>query len=99
MLENRGVWLRQWFKEVRQWRPKDVDPKRLTWLKLYGVHCHVWNFTFFEFISKQIGTYICSDDDTMEKSKLDVARTLILSSCFVEHKMIVVIIEVTCTTS
>lgn len=31
----------QWFKEIKRWKPLEVDKERLTWLRIYDIPCHV----------------------------------------------------------
>lgn len=55
-----------------------MDNERLTWLRVYGIPCHAWSPEVFDFISKPVGTYVCSDGDTNKHTKMNVARILII---------------------
>ncbi|KAI5411253.1 hypothetical protein KIW84_056393 [Lathyrus oleraceus] len=71
----------QWFKEVCRWSPADVDPERVTWLRVYGITCHVGKFDLFAFITKTVGPYICVDDCMSTQTNFDVARILVRIGC------------------
>lgn len=83
LLEERCDWLKHWFKEVKRWRKSDVDPERVTWLRCYSIPYHIWNPRFFEFVTATLGHYICGDDNTSRRSKMDVARLMIQTRCVV----------------
>ncbi|XP_058739184.1 uncharacterized protein LOC131611080 [Vicia villosa] len=70
-------WLSQWFKEIRKWSPEEVDNERVTWLRCYGIPCHVWCPEFFQFLVSPVGTYMCSDDETHNLENFDVARIMV----------------------
>lgn len=38
-------------------------------------------FKFFQFISKLVGMFFCVDDDTRSQGNMDIARTLMRTSC------------------
>lgn len=40
-------WWSQWFSKIRELRGKDVDKKRVTWIRCLGIPCHAWNSLFF----------------------------------------------------
>ncbi|XP_058727198.1 uncharacterized protein LOC131598634 [Vicia villosa] len=40
LIEEASDWIKQWFLEIRPWRPEDVDNERLTWLRVFGLPCH-----------------------------------------------------------
>lgn len=73
LIEEVPEWINQWFKEIRNWRPHDVDNQRLTWLRVYGLPCHAWNPKVFDFMSKPVGHFVCADKDTTKLKCLDVA--------------------------
>lgn len=81
LVESRRYRLKQWFKKIHKWDPKDVNKDRVTWLIIYDVPCHALSPDFFKFVTKHVGFYVCLEDDTMELSKMDVARILIRTSC------------------
>jgi hypothetical protein len=80
LLTDAKDWLDQWFKEIRPWNPKDIDPERIVWLRNFGIPIHAWNNDFFEQVTKPWGTLLKSDDRTSKKLTMDVARLLIRTS-------------------
>ncbi|XP_058758209.1 uncharacterized protein LOC131631431 [Vicia villosa] len=77
LIDDASEWINQWFTEIRPWKPQDVDNERLTWLRIFGLPCHAWNPNVFEFMSKPIGVYVCSDTETTKQSNMDIARILV----------------------
>jgi hypothetical protein len=80
LMEDAKDWLDQWFKEIRPWNLKDIDPERIVWLRIFGIPIHAWNNDFFEQVTKPWGTLLKSDDGTSKKLTMDVARLLIRTS-------------------
>ncbi|XP_058783455.1 uncharacterized protein LOC131658143 [Vicia villosa] len=74
MVVEESAWLDVWFKEVRKWKPDDIDGERITWLKVFGVPSVAWNKEFFGFISDQVGYLIHEDVSTASALRMDVAR-------------------------
>lgn len=64
LLESGASWLFRWFVEVKKWEPGVVDEERVTWVRLFGLPCHVWNEEFFRFIDMQFRAFLRSDDNT-----------------------------------
>ncbi|XP_058748519.1 uncharacterized protein LOC131621485 [Vicia villosa] len=83
LIEEGRSWWTQWFSEIREWREDDIDRERATWLRVYGIPCHAWNFEFFEMIAKTVGTYICVDDNTHKGEHMDIARILVKTPCMI----------------
>jgi hypothetical protein len=81
LMEDAKEWLKQWFAEIRPWSTKDLDTKRTIWLRVYGIPSHAWNDQFFAQLVQPWGAYINSDDGTMKKFTMDVARLMIRTSC------------------
>ncbi|XP_058757254.1 uncharacterized protein LOC131630495 [Vicia villosa] len=77
LLRKEDPWMKQWFREIRPWKPSDIDYERITWLKCYGIPCQVWNEHFFGRLMEPMGTFLCPDDSTRLQRKMDVARVLI----------------------
>lgn len=50
LVETEASWLSQWLKEIMRWEHSDVDEGRVTWLKIFRIPCHAWNFNFFDFL-------------------------------------------------
>ncbi|XP_058725583.1 uncharacterized protein LOC131596865 [Vicia villosa] len=76
-LADEEEWVKRWFKEVRPWNPSDVDKERITWIHCYGVPCHAWLPDVFRKILTPVGNFLCADDNTRQKTKMDVARVLV----------------------
>lgn len=49
----------------------------VTWLRVYGIPCHVWNANFSQLITKHVGTFLCVDGDTRLQVKMGVTRLLV----------------------
>jgi hypothetical protein len=81
LMEDAKGWLDQWFKEIRQWNPKEIDIERVVWLRIYGIPSHAWNDLFFDQLTKPWGVYMNADDGTMKRTTMDVARLMIRTTC------------------
>ncbi|XP_028215124.1 uncharacterized protein LOC114397228 [Glycine soja] len=76
-IEEAKGWLQQWFKEIKPRNASIVDEERLVWVRCYGVPSHVWDSDFFSFLTKDIGVFVHSDDNTMKRKTMDVARLMV----------------------
>lgn len=54
-----------------------MDYERVAWLCSYGVSYHTWILKFFEFIITPVKVYVCLNDNTRNKSCMDVACILV----------------------
>ncbi|GAU51106.1 hypothetical protein TSUD_141480 [Trifolium subterraneum] len=81
LMDDTKGWLDQWFKVIRPWSPKEIDNERIIWLRVYGIPSYAWNDNFFAKVVKPWDTFINSDDGTMKKITMDVARIMIRTSC------------------
>ncbi|GKU89866.1 hypothetical protein SLEP1_g3943 [Rubroshorea leprosula] len=72
-------WLSQWFTDIRPWTPEEVAAERFTWLRCQGVPLHIWKSNFFETVACMFGKFVSLDGSTIKKSRLDVAKVLILT--------------------
>ncbi|XP_058740938.1 uncharacterized protein LOC131613268 [Vicia villosa] len=77
MVEGGSAWLGQWFKEVRAWSPREVDKERVAWVRVFGVPCQAWTYSFFNLISQNLGILLKEDEETKNRKRMDVARILI----------------------
>lgn len=41
LLDSGAFWLSRWFVEVKKWEPCVVDEEHVTWVRLFGLPCHV----------------------------------------------------------
>lgn len=62
----------QWFSEIRKWSQINVDKERVTWIRCFGIPCHAWNYSFFKFLEKMVGSLVSTDDNTMKMECMDV---------------------------
>jgi hypothetical protein len=70
-------WWERWFSTVKPWRP-DILPKgRRIWVRLFGVPLHIWSLEGFKKIIWRYGKLLKLDPETMEQTRLDVARAQI----------------------
>ncbi|MCI71192.1 LRR receptor-like kinase, partial [Trifolium medium] len=53
---------------------------RETWVKVYGIHLHVWGENLFKAIGSKYGEFLDFDNNTASRAKLDVARIKISTS-------------------
>ncbi|GLT87535.1 hypothetical protein SLE2022_056140 [Rubroshorea leprosula] len=72
-------WLAQWFTDVRPWTPEEVATERFTWLRCQGVPLHIWKSNFFEIVACMFRKFVSLDGSTIKKSRLDVAKILIMT--------------------
>ncbi|GKU98672.1 hypothetical protein SLEP1_g11645 [Rubroshorea leprosula] len=72
-------WLAQWFTDVRPWTPEEVATKRFTWLRCQGVPLHIWKCNFFETVACMFRKFVSLNGSTIKKSRLDVAKILIMT--------------------
>lgn len=54
-----------------------LDMEIVTWLRIHCVPRHAWDPTFFSFIVSTVGKYINLDENTHNKSIMDVTRKMI----------------------
>ncbi|GKV19323.1 hypothetical protein SLEP1_g29603 [Rubroshorea leprosula] len=79
LVEEGRDWLSQWFTDVRPWSPTEVATERFTWLRCQGVPLQIWKSCFFQSIACLFGKFVSIDGSTIKKSRLDVAKILILT--------------------
>lgn len=78
------MWWKQWFKVIEPWRFKDVDSDKVTWIRVYREPCHAWCYEFFVSLTNSMGTFICIDENTTNKTCMDIAMIMVrVSSAFV----------------
>jgi hypothetical protein len=75
--ESNKQWWERWFTTLTPWRP-DILPKgRRIWVRLFGVPLHIWSMEGFKKIIWRYGKLLNLDPETLEQSRLDVARAQI----------------------
>ncbi|GKU90762.1 hypothetical protein SLEP1_g4713 [Rubroshorea leprosula] len=77
IVEFNEKWLNQWFKELRSWNPGIIANERFAWMRCQGVPLEAWGEDFFATIAHIWGKFICLDDSTNGKERLDIGRFLI----------------------
>jgi len=77
MLGEAKDFFAHFFTNVVRWE-KEVVPFRMgTWLRLYGIPIHAWNDNFFKLCVMDCGTYLRTDETSLERGRFDFARVLI----------------------
>lgn len=77
LVEERKSWWEQWFFNIKPWDPLDIDDERYAWIRIFGVHCHVWGEWFFSTIADSLGHYVRSTEESLVKQRMDEARVCI----------------------
>lgn len=62
LVNDKGNWLNQMYKDVRPWKPSSMDDERVTWIWCYGIPCHAWSPDFFEALVSPLGAYLCRNN-------------------------------------
>jgi len=70
-------WWRALFTSVSRWLPHVVAKQRHIWLRFYGLPMHVWDEQSFKKLGALFGEFLDFDDDTINLSRLDMARLLV----------------------
>ena len=52
---------------------------RSVWMKVLGIHIHVWDEAFFKKLGALFGNFLDFDDDTISRKRFDVARIHVLT--------------------
>lgn len=42
LVKGEPEWVGKWFLDIHLWTPTDVDNESLTWMRCFGLPCHVW---------------------------------------------------------
>lgn len=73
-------WRSKWFKEVRAWKPTDIECTRVDKISIFGVPYFMRNKKFLEILLSDIG--VCPNLDTIlsNPSRLDVMSPMIFTS-------------------
>ena len=65
------------FVDVIPWGESVMKRETFVWVLLEEVPLQVWHNKFFESLGNRWGSFVCLDDCTINRSRLDVARMLI----------------------
>jgi hypothetical protein len=68
------------FLQISKWKSDYKASGRRIWVRIFGTPAHVWGFDCFQSITKSFGRLVCLDTQTVNQSRLDVARAQIVVS-------------------
>ena len=68
------------FSNFVRWNKEVVPFRRGAWLRLYGIPIHAWSESFFKLCVMDCGTFLRTDDMSLDKGRFDYARVLISTS-------------------
>ena len=66
-----------WFTELVPWEETVMERELFAWVILEEVPLQVWHVKFFESLGNSWGRFIKLDENTINKSRFDVARMLV----------------------
>lgn len=78
-MASKGESLGDIFETISLASPNVVPTRHFLWLKLWNVPLIAWNLKFFAGVAQTMGTFVCLDDETRDRSRLDYARMRIES--------------------
>ena len=67
------------FSNIVRWDKEVVPFRRGAWLRLYGIPILAWNENLFKLCVFECGTYLRTDDMTLDRGRFDYARVLVLT--------------------
>ncbi|GAU38427.1 hypothetical protein TSUD_396070 [Trifolium subterraneum] len=68
------------FSHWKRWDFNAQPYQRGAWVRLYGIHVHVWNVIFFKLCVFDYGSFLRAGSRSVDKDRLDFARVLIATS-------------------
>ncbi|KAL4342161.1 hypothetical protein GQ457_08G032390 [Hibiscus cannabinus] len=94
--------LKPWFSDIDTVDNFMIHNKLKVWVCIEGVPLEVWSESGFKSITKHWGNFIRLDNDTANRSRLDVARILVGVKCLsvippvcsIEHKGIIAFLRI-----
>ena len=69
--------LKPWFDDIAPWKESTKARESFVWVLLEEVPLQVWHPKFFQFLGNSWGQFVCLDECTVNRFRLDVARMLI----------------------
>ncbi|GMI65150.1 hypothetical protein HRI_000184300 [Hibiscus trionum] len=75
--ERRADLIGSWFVELEMLEGYEGKREVKTWVTLKDVPLQVWDAEFFRAVASRWGEFICLDNDTLERSRFDIARILL----------------------
>lgn len=79
LLEDGGDWKNKWFKEVRKWKPSDVESYKAVWISVYGIPYHVRNVRLREELLSDIRSIAKFDFLEKKSERLDVLSFMVFT--------------------
>ncbi|XP_045831171.1 uncharacterized protein LOC123922499 [Trifolium pratense] len=76
-LNNAKEFFQLVFSIWTRWDKEELSYRRGAWVRLYGIPIHAWNEQFFKLCVLYCGSFLRTDNDYVEKGRLDFARVLI----------------------
>lgn len=76
-VEERRSWWERRFQSLNPWKTGDVDMKRVVWLTITGIPCHVWGLRFFSMLADLWESLIHCDE---QRLNMEEARICIKTS-------------------
>lgn len=77
MLGEAKYFFDHFFKNIVRWEKAVVPSRRGAWLRLYGIPLHAWNENFFKLCVMECGSFLHTDDMSLDKGRFDYASVLI----------------------
>lgn len=74
---RKDLWWRGLFISVNRWLPNMVATHRRIWLRVYGLPMHAWDEQSFKKLGNLFGEFLDFDDESINASRLDMARVLV----------------------
>ncbi|KAK7255912.1 hypothetical protein RIF29_29340 [Crotalaria pallida] len=69
-----------WFVYIKPWEENDIAGYRITWLNCGGIPLQAWNESFFKVLTSKFGSFLKTDNETRDRSRIDIARIQIKTS-------------------
>ena len=69
--------LKPWFDDIAPWKESTKARESFVWVLLEEVPLQVWHPKVFQSLGNSWGQFVCLDECTVNRSRLDVARMLI----------------------
>ncbi|GMJ08075.1 hypothetical protein HRI_004476700 [Hibiscus trionum] len=73
--------IRTWFSDIDYLKNFKKENKLKVWVCMEGIPLSIWHDSVFSLIGSRMGSVVRIDDETSNKSKLDVARIFIVVGC------------------
>ncbi|KAK7275434.1 hypothetical protein RIF29_16551 [Crotalaria pallida] len=74
ILKDTEEFFSNWFVYIKPWEENDIAGYHITWLNCGGIPLQAWNESFFKVLTSKFGSFIKTDNETRDRSKIDIAR-------------------------